>query len=191
MATSRARGRAIAPRDAGPMGPAIFTGVLLGIGIAGFIDESIFHQLLQWHNFYWATDQRGRILSDGLFHVASTLLLLWGVLRLWLDRASRAGARSRAILAGILAGAGGFNTYDGVVQHVILHFHLVDEHLCPVANDPNNSVLNCHADIPYEVVWILIASSILAAGVALARRALTEADAASAQVGGGSPKHGT
>jgi len=47
----------------------------LGISIAGFVDESIFHQLLQWHSFYWAaTDEQGRILSDGLFHIDSTLL---------------------------------------------------------------------------------------------------------------------
>jgi len=61
----------------------LFTGILIGIGIAGFLDETIFHQLLQWHAFYWATDQHGRILSDGLFHLFSTLLLLWGLLRVW------------------------------------------------------------------------------------------------------------
>ena len=80
------------------LGLAIVTGVLLGIGIAGFIDESLFHQLLQWHNFYWATDERGRILSDGLFHVGSTLVLLWGVWRLWRDRASWTRPHARAIL---------------------------------------------------------------------------------------------
>ncbi len=93
------------------LGPAIVTGVLLGIGIAGFVDESIFHQLLQWHNFYWATDQSGRIVSDGLFHVGSTLILLWGAWRLWRDRASWTPRHTRAIQGGILLGAGGFNTY--------------------------------------------------------------------------------
>ncbi len=154
------------------LGPAILTGVLLGIGIAGFIDESLFHQLLQWHNFYWATDQRGRILSDGLFHVGSTLILLWGAWRLWRDRASWTPAHSRAILGGILIGAGGFNTYDGVVQHVILHFHLVNEHVCPAPMDPNNSILSCRADIPFEVVWIVVGAAVLAAGIVVARQAL-------------------
>jgi uncharacterized membrane protein len=54
----------------------LFTDILTGIGIAGFLDETIFHQLLQWHTFYWATNEYGRILSDGLFHLCSTLLLL-------------------------------------------------------------------------------------------------------------------
>ncbi len=30
----------------------LFTGILIGIGIAGFLDETLFHQLLQWHAFY-------------------------------------------------------------------------------------------------------------------------------------------
>ena len=171
MAAQQTRGTTGAARgETGRVGSAVFTGVLLGIGIAGFIDESIFHQLLQWHNFYWATDQRGRILSDGLFHVGSTLVLLWGALRLWRDRASWTPVHSRAIQAGILAGAGGFNTYDGVVQHLVLHFHLVNERVCRVATDPNNSILSCRADVPYEVAWIAIAASILGAGVVRARR---------------------
>jgi len=65
----------VATGDDGPAGPLLRTGILLGIGIAGFVDEALFHQLLQWHTFYWATDQHGRILSDGLFHIASTLAL--------------------------------------------------------------------------------------------------------------------
>ncbi len=165
--------------QAGPrLGRAIFTGVLLGIGIAGFIDESIFHQLLQWHNFYWATDARGRILSDGLFHIGSTLVLLWGVWRLWRDRARWTPSHTRAILGGILAGAGGFNTYDGVVQHVILHLHLVNEHVCAVPMDPNNSILSCRADIPFEVVWIVVGAAVLVAGIVVARQALAHRSAA-------------
>jgi uncharacterized membrane protein len=175
MAT-RQRGRGDVPARDGAgartrLGPAIVTGILLGIGIAGFIDESLFHQLLQWHNFYWATDQRGRILSDGLFHVGSTLVLLWGAWRLWRDRASWAPTHSRAIVGGILVGAGGFNTYDGVVQHVLLHLHLVDEHVCPAPMDPHNSILSCRADIPFEVVWIVVGTAVLCVGIVLARRA--------------------
>ena len=103
--------------------------------------------------------------------MGSTLVLLWGALRLWRDRASWTAAHSRAILAGMLIGAGGFNAYDGVVQHIILHLHLVDEHVCTIPNDPNNSILSCRADIPYEVVWLLVAAIILASGVVLARHA--------------------
>lgn len=169
MATRAGRG-GVRP-DIGPrLAPRLITGILLGIGIAGFIDEFVFHQLLQWHNFYWATDQRGRILSDGLFHVGSTLVLLWGALRLWRDRESSAPGHVRAILGGILIGAGTFNVYDGVVQHVILHLHLVNEHVCPAPMNPNNSILSCRADIPYEIAWIAVSVAVLVSGIIVARR---------------------
>jgi uncharacterized membrane protein len=67
---------------------------------------------------------------------------------------------------------GGFNTYDGVVQHVLLHLHLVNEHVCSVPQDPNNSILSCRADIPYEVVWIVLSVAVLVAGILVARQAL-------------------
>ncbi len=148
---------------------AVVTGLLLGVGIAGFVDETVFHQLLQWHNLYWATDQHGRILSDGIFHTVSTLLLLAGTLRLWLNRA--AASRRGTVIGAILIGLGGFNAYDGVVQHVMLHLHLVNEHVCAVPQSPDNSILNCRADIPYEVAWIGVALLILLAGLVLSRRA--------------------
>ena len=31
---------------------SIGSGVLMGIGVAGFIDETVFHQILHWHHFY-------------------------------------------------------------------------------------------------------------------------------------------
>lgn len=120
--------------------PLLFwTGLLLGIGVAGFVDETVFHQLLQWHNFYWATDDHGRILSDGIFHAATTLLMLWGAARLWRAPHGWAGDGGRAVVGALLIGAGGFNAYDGIVQHVILHLHLVDEHVCATV-DPNNRI---------------------------------------------------
>ncbi len=149
-------------------GAALFTGILLGIGIVGFIDETMFHQLLQWHNFYWATDEHGRILSDGLFHAISTLVLLWGTFRLW-NRETGSYPRS-SLLGGILIGGGGFNAYDGIIQHLVLHLHLVNERVCPVPQSGDNSILTCPADLPYEVVWILLGLAIVAYGVVLSRR---------------------
>jgi uncharacterized membrane protein len=162
-------GAVAAPR--GRLGPSLITGLLLGIGIAGFIDEALFHQLLQWHNFYWNTSPHGRIVSDGLFHIGSTLVLLWGTLRLWQHRADHGATRSRAVLAGILLGAGGFNAYDGIVQHMILHFHLVNERVCPSPMNGTNSIATCPGDIPYEIVWIAVAAAIAGAGLTVWRRA--------------------
>jgi uncharacterized membrane protein len=148
----------IAQHDAGekrrgyPHRSVLVTGIALGIGIMGFLDEVILHQLLQWHTFYWATDPHGRILSDGFFHVFSTLLLVWGSYRLWRTPQPWLRSQRQALYAAILIGAGGFNAYDGIVQHLLLHFHLVNEYVCPVV-EVDNSITSCPQDIPSEVVF--------------------------------------
>lgn len=143
---------------------ALLSGLLVGIGVVGFVDETVFHQLLQWHAFYWGTSEHGRVLSDGLFHAFSTSLLIWGALRLWRDRESWTPIRARRIAAAAVIGGGAFNFYDGVVQHVIFHLHLVDEKVCPHPQI-DNSISTCHADIPFEIVWILAGAMIITAGV--------------------------
>ncbi len=30
----------------------VLSGVLFGLGLAAFIDETVFHQILHWHHFY-------------------------------------------------------------------------------------------------------------------------------------------
>ena len=34
-----------------PPADRISAGVLMGVGVAAFIDETVFHQLLHWHHF--------------------------------------------------------------------------------------------------------------------------------------------
>ena len=149
-----------------------WTGILLGIGIMAFLDETILHQLLQWHTFYWNTDQHGRILSDGLFHAFSTLLLLWGAFRLWQGRVTWTSLSRNALVAAIVIGAGGFNLYDGIVQHAILHLHLVNELVCSSPASRSDTVLGiCRNDVPYEVVFDLLALVVLSAGIFWWRRA--------------------
>lgn len=45
----------------------LLIGVVVGIGVAGTLDEVLFHQLLQWHNFYVHTTEYWRIATDGVF----------------------------------------------------------------------------------------------------------------------------
>ena len=49
----------------------LWAGILFGLGLVAFLDEVIFHQLLQWHHFYDRSTTRIGILSDGLFHAFS------------------------------------------------------------------------------------------------------------------------
>jgi uncharacterized membrane protein len=149
----------------------LFTGILLGIGVIGFIDETVFHQILQWHSFYWTPDPFVRILSDGLFHLLSNILLLWGTFRLWQQRTTLSGMRNRMLLAGLLMGIGGFNFYDGVVQHALLHLHLVNEKVCLSPSPASTTLLGiCAQDVPYEIVWDILGFAILAVGILLWRK---------------------
>lgn len=49
----------------------MWSGILFGIGLAAFIDEAVFHQLLRWHHFYDKSTTDIGLISDGLFHAFS------------------------------------------------------------------------------------------------------------------------
>ena len=101
----------------------------------------------------------GRI-SDGIFHVATTAALAGGVYSL--AKGGQAGGREgrRRAWAGIL-GAGGFNLYDGTVQHKLLRLHQIR----PQAPD----------QLPYDLVLNAVALAALAIGWLLLRRSGREA----------------
>ena len=143
----------------------LITGLVLGIGLVGSLDEIVLHQLLQWHNFYVHTTEYWRIFVDGLFHAFSSAMLFGGAMRLWSQRrtiGSLTGARPLA--AGILFGMGGFNLYDGIVQHKLMQLH-------PVREGVENL-------LPYDLVFNGIAVALLIAGWLLWRsRRSGEADA--------------
>lgn len=124
--------------------------VLLGVGLAGALDEILFHQLLQWHNLYVHTDQHGRIVSDGLLHLLSTAVLLAGALLLWRYARLVALVGGRVLAAGLLVGLGGFNLYDGTVQHKLLRLHPVREGVAD--------------QLPYDLAWNAAALALLVVG---------------------------
>lgn len=118
----------------------VWIGALLGIGLVASLDEIVFHQLLQWHNFYVDTDDYWRVFSDGLLHLATTVLLGIGAARLWTDRRLLAAEGNRSILiASMLFGGGGFQIFDGIVNHKILRLH-------PVREDADSLLL-------YDLAW--------------------------------------
>ena len=147
----------------------LLTGVLFGVGVVGAIDEAVFHQLLQWHTLYWGTDQHGRVLSDGVFHLLSVALLVWATVRVWQTAHEALRGRRAALLAAVLIGAGGFNLYDGLVQHLLLHLHLVNEYVCATP-EADNSIATCPADIPFEAAWLVVAAALLVGGMLWWRR---------------------
>lgn len=134
----------------------MWSGVLIGIGIAAFIDETVFHQLLHWHHFYDRSTPAVGLVSDGLFHAFGWFAMVIGLVMV-IDLVRRTGLSGRGLAGGILMGAGGFQLYDGTVQHKILRLHQI----------------RYHVDIaPYDWAWNIIALLILAVAVWLLREVL-------------------
>jgi uncharacterized membrane protein len=133
----------------------LWPGVLVGIGIAGTLDEVVLHQLLRWHHFYDRSTSAAGLVSDGLFHLFSTAVLVIGLIQL-VERRRTSPDPSRLALAGILLGAGGFNLYDGTIQHKLLGLHQVR------AGAPDN--------LPYDAAYLALAAAVTLAGALLLRQ---------------------
>ena len=120
-------------------GPLIAAGILLGVGLGGFVDGILLHQILQWHNMLSSlrppldlVAMKFNMVWDGLFHAATWLLTAVGLGALW-----RAGQRSdvpwstSTLLGSLVMGWGLFNFVEGVIDHQILGVH----HVHPGANE--------------------------------------------------------
>ena len=114
-------------------GPLLSSGILLGVGLGGFVDGIVLHQILQWHNMVsgWiAPDDlvamKINMVWDGLFHALTWIMTALGVAMLW-----RAGRREDVPWVGetfsgaLLLGWGLFNVVEGVIDHHILEVHHV------------------------------------------------------------------
>lgn len=99
-------------------------GLLIGVGVAGFVDEVVFHQILHWHHFYDRSTSTAGLVSDGWFHAFSWLAIVAGLFLFADLQRLRASVRSR-VVGGALLGWGGFQLYDGLVQHKVLGLHQV------------------------------------------------------------------
>jgi uncharacterized membrane protein len=107
-----------------PRGRSLLSGTLLGVGVAAFVDETVFHQLLHWHHFYDRSTTAAGLVSDGLFHAFGWFATV-GSLFLLADLHRRRAFVARVWWAGLLLGAGGFQLYDGTVQHKLLGLHQI------------------------------------------------------------------
>ena len=130
------RGSGVGPGMNGGPGFPLAAGILLGLGLGGFFDGIVLHQILQWHHMATSAgypadsleNLRLNTLLDGLFHAAAWLFTAAGLALLW--RAARRPHppwRGRALLGAVLMGFGLFNLVEGGVNHQILGIHHVNE----------------------------------------------------------------
>ncbi|OLF16336.1 DUF2243 domain-containing protein [Actinophytocola xanthii] len=124
--------------------PAIaLPGTVLGLGLGGFVDGVLLHQLLQWHHLLSSSDTdnvgvptyspdtvpglRMNTLWDGVFHTFTWLCVLVGLALLYSRLSTSRGPvwRSAALWGWVLVGWGLFNLVEGVVDHHLLGIHHV------------------------------------------------------------------
>jgi len=111
-------------------------GILFGLGLGGFFDGIILHQVLQWHHMLTSDgypadnihNLQVNTLWDGLFHMTTYVFVLLGLIILW-KRAHRTHVQwSGKLLTGtVLMGFGIFNLVEGIIDHQILGLHHVNE----------------------------------------------------------------
>jgi uncharacterized membrane protein len=112
---------------------AMTGGLFLGLGVGGFIDGIVLHQILQWHNMGSAVlppvtmeAMSQNMRWDGLFHLVTLVLTLIGVVALWREGKEGSAPPALRVLAGqMLLGWGIFNLVEGVVDHLWLELHHV------------------------------------------------------------------
>jgi uncharacterized membrane protein len=115
--------------------PLIAAGLLLGVGMGGFVDGIVFHQLLQAHNMLSAKYPPTSVVNleinmfwDGLFHAFTWLTTALGLALLWRAVQPADAPRCTRTLVGSMAlGWGLFNLIEGVINHHLLHLHHVRE----------------------------------------------------------------
>lgn len=113
--------------------PLAAAGTLLGIGMGGFVDGILFHQILQLHNMLSNRVLRDSLVNeqinmfwDGLFHAFTWVMVAVGIALLWRAVRPAGTPRSGKVLwGGMLLGWGLFNVVEGMIDHEILQLHHV------------------------------------------------------------------
>ena len=137
-------------------------GILIGLGMGGFVDGILFHQILQLHNMLSNKVLRTDLVNeqinmfwDGLFHAFTWLTTATGIFNLWHSLRSRGTTLSGRNLSGaLLSGWGLFNVIEGLIDHQILQLH----HVYQNGNH-----------VTWDVAFLLFGVLLLFAGGALMR----------------------
>jgi uncharacterized membrane protein len=112
---------------------ALNAALLLGIGLGGFLDGIVLHQIVHWHQMLSAVAppdsveaMRRNMSADGWFHLTTWAVTLAGVLALW-SAARQAGPlpSTRGFVGRAILGWGAFNLVEGTLNHHLLELHHV------------------------------------------------------------------
>jgi uncharacterized membrane protein len=148
--------------------PPRTSGLLFGLGLGGFVDGIVLHQILQWHHMVSAVDDAPpntvaglelNTLADGFFHLATWLLVLAAsvtTLVAWRD--GRLAPSWSFHFGLVLAGWGVFNVVEGLIDHQLLGVHHVRDDL--------------GAPVSWDVGFLVLGALLIAGGGLLHRHGL-------------------
>jgi uncharacterized membrane protein len=156
------------PRRIVPLSP----GVLLGIGLGGFVDGIVLHQILQWHHMLTSAGYPAdsvpnltlNTLFDGLFHATTWMAIAIGLVLL--HRAIRRGDAwsGYRLLGGMAIGWGAFNLVEGLIDHHLLGIHHVKE----AATNP----------LLWDLGFLAFGAALVIVGLSLSRRGMQHVETA-------------
>ncbi len=138
--------------------------ILLGIGLGGFVDGIVLHQILQWHHMISSTTTgaaetivglEANTLADGLFHAATWSLTVIGLWLLWRETSRGRVPTGREFLGWVILGWGAFNIVDEVLFHALLDLHHIRE---------------ADSELLYDMVFLGIGLAQVAVGAAMTRK---------------------
>jgi uncharacterized membrane protein len=117
--------------------PSKAPGLLLGLGLGGFVDGIVLHEILQWHHMISSTRSPDtlaglemNVVADGFFHVGTWLLVMAGSTMTVVSwRQGRLAPNWSFHFGLLLAGWGVFNVVEGVIDHLLLEVHHVRDDL--------------------------------------------------------------
>ena len=139
----------------------------MGVGLGGFLDGIVLHQVLQWHHLLTSTEEHppnsvagleANTLADGFFHLVTWACVLAGTVlavRAW--QRGQLAPPWRFHVGLLLAGWGAFNLVEGLIDHQLLGIHHVRDDL--------------GAPLGWDLGFLALGLLLLVAGAALARSA--------------------
>lgn len=111
--------------------PVVRAGTFLGLGLGGFLDGIVLHQVLQLHqmmsnrvSMLTLEGKNYNMFWDGVFHLGAWVLTVVGVVVLFRHAGRRDVLFSGGmVLAAALFGWGAFNVADSVFNHYLFRYH--------------------------------------------------------------------
>ncbi len=115
--------------------PLVTAGTILGIGMGGFVDGILFHQILQLHAMVSAVVPKTSIANieinmfwDGMFHALTWVMTAIGIALLWkAARRVEVPWLGKVFVGALFLGWGLFNLIEGIIDHHLLNLHHVYE----------------------------------------------------------------